>query len=158
LPANEYVRVIVNPEHLDLTVKAINPAGTQLVALESAYREQGPVEVVFISKEPTSFQLQVHSTEDNELESRYTLQIAEERAATEQDEVRVRAQQLFSEAQQTHDRGTSDSRRLAFDQFHRALLLWREAKDDRWRALTLDQIGVLGHEMGDNRQALEALQ
>jgi tetratricopeptide (TPR) repeat protein len=65
------------------------------------------------------------------------------------------AKKVFEEAQKLNQQGTADSKRRAIVKFEQALKLYREARDRRREALTLNNIGLVYSQLGEKQKALE---
>jgi CHAT domain-containing protein/Tfp pilus assembly protein PilF len=84
-----------------------------------------------------------------------TSQQAQQPATTSKETNRANAERLFKEAEQLFQQQTAESRRQAIEKWIAALLIFRAVGDATWEAITLNNIGNVYSDLGENQKALE---
>ncbi len=77
--------------------------------------------------------------------------------ATPQDEKRLAAQKLVTEAQELYAKGTAESRRKALENYQAAAAMWHVSGDKAEEAAALSDIGTVYDSLGEKQKALEFL-
>ena len=109
LEAGQYLHAVVDQQGVDVVVSLFGPsdsgAGELLTRVDRPNLRFGPEPVSWIARTPGVFTLQVYPLMKSGAAGRYGLIELEVRAAQPQDQQRVTAQQLMTEAEQLRARG-----------------------------------------------------
>jgi CHAT domain-containing protein/Tfp pilus assembly protein PilF len=157
LTTGQFAKFSAEPQDIDVSVAVIDPSGHQLLKLSSPYGAQGPVDVYILVRLSGSYKLEVEATDNNAHPGRCKVKIRELRVATARDQIRVGALELVTQAQHLREKGTAESRRLAAEKYTQALPSMKRSGDRLGEAQTLDQLGSVLNELGENQKAIHSL-
>jgi CHAT domain-containing protein len=155
LATGKYVGISVVPEELDVSVSVFAPNGHPILYRISPYGPQGPVDAFFVAKLAGVYKITVSATDNNAHRGSYQLRLDPVRKATARDELRAEAEGVISEAQQLRHMATAESRRGAIRLYGQALTLLRSTGDRPAEAQTLESLGSVHNDIGNNQKAVE---
>jgi tetratricopeptide (TPR) repeat protein len=158
LIAGQCANIVLDPQGIDLTVVLFRNDGTEVFKMESPYGAQEPISVSLVAKKSDGYTLGVRASEEGAQNGYYKIELREIRAATQQDESLAEAQKIFATGQVQHKKRTAESQQSALAQFGQAYLLFQKAGYREGEAQTLDQLGGLHDEIGDNHNAVDEMQ
>ena len=137
LRPGEYLRASIEQRGVDVAATLLDPAGGEILAVDSPTGERGVEEIFFVAERVGTYLVQVRpfsKGSGGEYEVR-----TERRAATRDDRTRAMACRTVSEADAAV--GDPASRRRAIGQFAEALELWRRSGEVYQEALTETKLG-----------------
>jgi CHAT domain-containing protein len=156
LAAGEYVRVVVEQQGVDLTVRVFHPDGRELAAVDSPHGQQGHERISLIAKEDGNYRVEVHAWATNAQGGPYEVKIHELRAATTGDRNVVAGQTAYSEAERARAQKPA-KRQEAIKKYEEALGFYRAAGEQAAEATTLTNIGVVYNQLGERQKSLQFL-
>ena len=154
LASGQFLHAVVEPRGIAVTVTLSGSDGKAMMDLAVAAGSSEPLYLV--AKEQGIYRIEIRSPEGADA-STYRVRVEELRTATPQDTNRALAQSTLAEGEQLDKEGTAASRQKAIERYENALPLWRAAGDRRGEAETLDELGGVYHDLGENRKALHYL-
>lgn len=152
LTKGQYVNVVALQKSIDLVLALFGPTGEKLSEVDTT---GGPEVLFMVAEVDGNYRLEVRASDKEAIRGLYELRITELREATTRDGVAVAAERLFEEGNKLRDQRTAESRRNAIKKYEEALPLWRDARDTRGEALTLNELGVVHSNLGEPRKAVE---
>lgn len=136
--AGQFIRVLVEPKGIDLSVSLTMPDGPQVLPIDV---RSGALESLSQRVEAgADCRLSVRALGAGTLNGSYLLRL-EERAPTEADSQRIAAERLMIESKPLVAQGSTA--RQATEKLEQALLLWRGLSDQYYEARTLYFMGRL---------------
>jgi CHAT domain-containing protein/Tfp pilus assembly protein PilF len=133
LEPGEFYGAIIDSQGAEFAATLYAPDGKQL--MRDSHR------VFTVAESPGSFRLEITPLAKGSSTGTYTLRTEGPRQATTQDQKRMLALAVFTEAQQQEKPGTRDARRQAIPRYEVSLPLWREAGDTEGEGNSLTAIG-----------------
>lgn len=140
LPADQFLRIVVEEWNLETAVTLVGPDGQTVVETADTGELQGLEPLLFVTETAGLYHLHVRAREVGAAKGRYEVRIAEQHAATAQDRQRVAAQKLFLEGKKLLAKETAEAARAAVEKFQSALPLWRAAGEQREESRTLKHL------------------
>ena len=161
LDAGEFARVTVQQLGVDVSLKLTGPNGEQLAEINNKKGQDESETLLFIAEAKGSHLLEVivakEAEESKEADAasakRYRAEIAEPRAATEQDRNRVAADRKHSEADLLRADKKPESLKQAAQKYQDAITLWRGAGDRQREADALSGLGATFSSLKEHQQA-----
>jgi CHAT domain-containing protein/Tfp pilus assembly protein PilF len=155
LKANEFVRIIVVQEGINVRIDLFKPDGLQISTTDSSNTTQGSEIILFVADVDGNYLLTVYSSDQQTISGRYEIRIQERHSALPQDRNRVMAFQSFAMGQRLFAQATAASLTEAINKFREALPFWRLLEDRKDEAVTLSQIARAYDLLGDKVRALD---
>jgi len=153
LQAGQFLRVMVEPKGIDLSVGLTAPDGKQAVAVDLA--RSGALESVSSEVEAGGdFRLTARALGAGTLTGSYLLRL-EVRAPTAEDRQRITVERLMIEAKPFAAQGSTAQR--AIEKFEQALAIWRGLGDRYFEARTLYFMGRSYSSLSQQEKAIEYL-
>jgi CHAT domain-containing protein/tetratricopeptide (TPR) repeat protein len=153
LAAGQFLRVVVEPKRIDLSVTLTGLGGKQAVAVDVA--RSGSLESLSAEAEVGGdYRLTARALGAGTLNGSYLLRL-EVRAPTAEDRQRITAERLMIEAKPLVAQGSTAQR--AIEKFERALALWRGLGERYFEARTLYFIGRAYSSLSQQEKAIEYL-
>src|SRR6185436_20716867 len=121
LAANQYVRVSVKPQPINVAVTVVAPDGKPISRFDHSTPEAEPVSIV--TTVAGEHRLEVRATATGTDNGRYEVRLDEARPATPQDRKDVAARR-HAEADRLGRQHTAQARRWATEKYREALALW----------------------------------
>jgi CHAT domain-containing protein/tetratricopeptide (TPR) repeat protein len=156
LAAGEYLHASADQRGANVRLTLFAPDERKIIEVDSPDRMQGVEPLFFVATVPGSYRLEVSTPSETTLVGRYELRIVELRQAASQDQTRAAAQALFNEAHGLSQRQAAESSQQALAKFTEALSRWQVVGDRTWEAETLNAIGAVRSDLGENQKALES--
>lgn len=153
--SGQYVHLVVEQRGVDVVVTLFGPDGRNVTEVDSPNGTQGPEPVFAIAETSGTYRVEVRSLEEDAPAGQYAVTLEELRQATRQDESRVTAERLFSEAELLRDQKSSESLQGALQKYDEALQLFHAIRNRRREAAALDSIGSTHASLGDKGRALD---
>jgi CHAT domain-containing protein/tetratricopeptide (TPR) repeat protein len=158
LSAGQYARVVVEQKGVDVVLALLGADGKPLLEADNNLSGTRGLEIVSLVAEVSgTYVFNVRSLEKDASAGRYEIRIDDLRTATKADRTRVAAERSYLAAAQLQAERTGESRRKAIERYGEALLLMREAGDQRGEAMTLTNIGMVYNLLSEPQKALEYL-
>ena len=152
LGPGQFLHAIVEAHGIAVTITLFGPDGKPMMALAVA---AGSFERLYlVAKEQGVHRIEIRSLVGAAAGS-YQVRIKKLRAATPQDANRALAQSALAEGEQLHKEGTAESKHRAIEKYENALLLWRVAGDRLGESQTLNNLGRVYDDLGEEQKALD---
>ncbi|MBO0721020.1 MAG: CHAT domain-containing protein, partial [Blastocatellia bacterium] len=119
-------------------------------------RRSGPTSFSWIALAPGRYVIAAGASDGLPHEGHFEIRLEEKKPVAAEDEIRVDAERAAAEAQSSGEKNTPETRCIALVRYNEALALWREIRDRREEAMTLNDIGLLLINSGQYTQALES--
>jgi CHAT domain-containing protein/tetratricopeptide (TPR) repeat protein len=155
LDVRQFVDLVVDQRGIDVVVVLFDPAGTQLLEVDSPNGASGPEPVQVVTVLAGNYRLEVRALDPAAAKGEYEARIVELRPATSGDSDKVAAGRLFADGNALLAQGTAESLRKAIDVFERALAVRRRHGDAAGQAEVLAQIGSAYEASDERTKALE---
>jgi len=154
LVSGQYARLSVIQQGIDAIVRVLTPEGKLLLKVDDE-GDRATEEVVFIAATAGNYRVQILPFDNSASPGRYTVQLEELRAATEDDRQRFAAELAFLEGRRLEQQRTAVSLRQAIDKFQQGLPIWRATGKRTREALALQELGLIHLLLGEATSALE---
>lgn len=151
----QFLRVLVVQHGIDVAVALIDPAGKQIVVLNSSDGDEGTESVITIAETPGIYQLGLRSVSGEAPAGRYEVKVEELRAATAKDFKLVAAERALLEAEVLRSQGTAESLTKSVEKYSQAATLYHLAGDLADEQTALNNLGSVYDDLGDKEKALE---
>ena len=155
LGEGQYVRVIVGQGQSDLSISVRSPGGDELAAFDSY--DSGAEPGSIIAARSGDYRLEVRSV-NKTASAHYDIRLEEMRAVRSEDQSRIAAEQVLTQAKQLWFAEAIDARRNGIKKYEDALPLLRGLGDRRGEAQALGGIGSFYVELGESLKAIEFLE
>ena len=155
LEQNTYLYIVCHQQGIDLALTLTDPNGSNLAQEDGPGGAWVPEVVALIIKTTGTHRLDITATPGTE-PGNYRLQLEEARPAHPGDDLRVQAEDLFTEAMHLQAQETAESRQEAIELYQQSLPLWRELGDIRAEGIVLHEVGYVLSTLGRMEQALQA--
>lgn len=155
LTAGQYLHLVVDQRGVDVTVVFLGPDGTKLLEVDTPNGTQGPESVTVVAEAAGRYRLEVRSPDQSSTRGRYEVKIENIRPATQQDRMRIRAEQAFTEAEGLRAQGKPDAIQRAIEKYDVALSAYRALSDLGEQGKISAAIGTSYGALHDTRKALE---
>jgi CHAT domain-containing protein/Tfp pilus assembly protein PilF len=156
LTSGQYLHVIVDQRGIDVVVTLFDPAGKQVIEVDSPNGTQGPEPVFAIAESSGTYRLDVRSFEKDVTAGRYEARIEELRTAVEQDKSRVAGERAFMQAELLRAQGTGASLQGAINKYEEALPPFQAIGNRSRVASILHTIGFIHYTLGHKQKALDS--
>lgn len=157
LAQEQYLRVVVEQQGLDVEVKVSGPDGKVLAEADSPNGLVGPESVSVVAQLPGIYKLEIVSDKTMP-PGAYELKVEGPREAVEADRQRVEAGRIFVEAQKLRREPSADSRAQAIEKYKVARDIWREIGDARGEGYALCGVGRAYRALGKLPEALDYME
>ena len=155
LNKGEYVRVAVTQKGVDAAVTLVGPEGKTLASVNTPNTTQGSKYLFAIAESTGNHRLEVRSQRRDAPAAKYEVRIAELRAATKDDEVRISVRDLTNEGAALRLRATAASLRQAIPKLEEAIRLSRSIGDRAQEAEAIANMGAALYSLGSFRETIE---
>ncbi|HXF40630.1 MAG TPA: tetratricopeptide repeat protein, partial [Blastocatellia bacterium] len=155
LKAGQYANFIADQKGIDIVLTLLDPDGKKLAEADSPNGTDGPESLSHVVEIKGKYILKISSLEKQAPAGRYSLRIAELRAATKQDKSRQTAERAFREAVALKSQQTAESLTKSIAKYEEALALWRAAGERDFEALALNNLAEVYYSLGNRKKALE---
>ena len=108
LKANDYLKLVVEQQGIDVVVRLLGPDGKKLAEVDSPNGTQGPEPLSSIVEQGGTYALEVESLEKTAPPGKYELKLEAVKTATGQDRARIEIEKLIAEAEQLRQAGKYD--------------------------------------------------
>ena len=154
LTSGQYVSVVVDQQSVDVSIKIFGPDGRRLGEVNGVSGLQELEQVSLVAELDGNYRLEVSPARKQAARGRYNVKVEELRVATAEDRSLVAAETLFAQARSLRRQNTEESLRGAVTKYEEALRLYRAAGERRREVNTLNALGDIYRNMGDDRKAL----
>lgn len=141
LEADQFVRVVVDQQGIDVAVELYSPDGDLILNIDSPIGRAGPENVVAVAQAAGTYRVEVRAVESGAPSGRYHLTIPELRRAQREDLERAAAERLFSEGEELRREDTDESRHRAIERYQASIEAWRRLLDPLREADALHRLG-----------------
>jgi CHAT domain-containing protein/Tfp pilus assembly protein PilF len=155
LATGQFLRVVIDQRGIDVVVTLFAADGKQIIEVDSPNGTQGPEIVSAIAETSGTYRLEVRSLEKDVLTGRYEVKVEELRRANEQDQTRLAARRVLTEAESLRLQGTAETLQQSVAKYQEALSLYRAAIDRGGEAETLSSLGSVFYALGKAQDALD---
>jgi len=125
LEAGDYVDLIADQQGVDLVVRLIDPAGREVIAIDSPNGRHGPERLEIVAEMTGRYRLELVTQRFGNSVGRYRLRIEARRAATGDDLRRAHAAGAFARADNDRRQGGRPALESAAEGYREALEIWR---------------------------------
>jgi CHAT domain-containing protein/predicted negative regulator of RcsB-dependent stress response len=153
-PTGRYLRLVIKQSGVDVVLSVYRKGGEKLIEVDKANGTRGSERLSLISDGTGEYYLQVKAREKRAVAGRYTLEAADVRPATSEDEARWSAEQSFAAGKQLLKQDTAASLAQAIEKYLEALRLWRAAGDGEGEAIALLSLANAYFTTGKLQQAV----
>lgn len=161
LAPGDFLRVVVEQNHLDARIDLSGPDGATLGERDNAVDREDPISLSFISGSGGRYRLRVGLRDRKSGPGAYTIVAETPHPASDADEKRIAAECLRTEADALRLRGSAEASRTAVELDEKSITLFREIGDRAEEAASLsretDTMGALGDLRETLTRAEEAL-
>jgi CHAT domain-containing protein/tetratricopeptide (TPR) repeat protein len=137
LATNDFLRVVVEQQGIDLVVSLLDPAGRELFVTDRRNHDSGPEPVEVVAKTTGLHRLRVSARQPG-LSGRYVVRLEERHPASPRDRTRARATGAFARGEALGVRGDFAGAEKAYQA---AFLDWNTVQDVRGMAEAQDRLG-----------------
>lgn len=143
-----FARIVVDQINIDVGITISTSSGRQIAQVDRPTGPYGPEAVSFIAPESGTYIVTI------ETELRFSdagmihVRLAERRLTSADDQSRIRAEQLCSEAEVLRSKSQEESYKQAFSMFTDAAALWHSLKEPYEVAVALYGAGITARAMG----------
>lgn len=158
LDAGQFARIVVEQQGVNVSLSLRTSAGVVLVSVDDLELLKGLEELMFVAEVSGLYRLEVraaNNADDVETAGRYTIRLAELRAATAPDRERVAAEKFLVEGRSFLSQRTAESRRRAIEKFNDGAMAFRRAGDRGREAQVTNNIGLFYSYLGEKEAALD---
>jgi CHAT domain-containing protein len=156
--AGKFVQAIAEQRGIDVSLAVFAPDGTKLLENDNAEGTQGSEKVGFVASVAGVYRLEVRSVDKDAPAGRYEIKIQEVRPASQQDDDRMAAEQIFNEAEDLRSQRNADALRKAAGKYDAAILLWRKVPDQEQEATATTNLGFTYEMLNDPQKAIATYQ
>ncbi|MEW6733030.1 MAG: CHAT domain-containing tetratricopeptide repeat protein, partial [Acidobacteriota bacterium] len=156
--ANQYFRLTVEPRELDIVLLVFDPAGNKLAEIDNPPETGVPEQVLLITESAGDYRIDVVSQDKGEKVGSYRIAIDESRIAVRQDIDRIKARQIYFEAERLRLQDRPVLIREAIRKFQESLEYWRNAGERAAEATTLARLGALCQQMNELQKSIDYYQ
>src|SRR5262245_26736110 len=153
LSSDQYLRLAVAQNGIDITVKVLGPAYKQVAEVNDVTGVRGSEPLTLIADAPGEYLVQVGTAVKTATLGRYEIKIEVLRTATEKDRSLVAAERSSVEGRRLRRQATKESLRSAIMKYEEALRLYRAMGEREREVDLLNNIGVTYQMLGDSRRA-----
>jgi CHAT domain-containing protein/Tfp pilus assembly protein PilF len=154
LSANQFLRVVVSQQGIDVVVQLFAPDSKKVMTMDSPNGLEGPETILVIAQTDGIYRIEIECP-DKSASGRYQIKIEELRTATAKDSKSVAAWLALLEADSLSRKGTSEAYRSALLKYDEALSLMVDTDDNRGKAYALYGLGFAYHALDENQKTLE---
>ena len=108
LKANDWLRLVVEQQGIDVVVRLIGPEGKTIQEVDSPNGSQGPEPLSFIIEPAGRYTLEIESFDKSAPPGNYELKLEEVKTASEEDRARIEIETLNAQAKQLQQAGKYD--------------------------------------------------
>ena len=155
LEANQFARVVVQQRGVDVALSLRTDAGVLVATADDVESPNGSEALLVVTEAAGSFKLEVSADADGETRGRYSVRLAQIRAAAPQDHERVLAERLIAKGNGLLAQRTAESRLRAIEQYKEAATAFRRAGDRNREAGAINNIGLFYFWLGEIQAAFE---
>jgi tetratricopeptide (TPR) repeat protein/CHAT domain-containing protein len=150
LQAGQFMQVVVEQKGIDVVVVLGDPGGKPIIKMDSTNGSWGLERVSLIAETAGAYHVEIRSDNGQAQLGHYKATIVELRPTVPQDEDRIAAERILTDADRHNELPPA---RIA--RYERALALYRSAGDSARLASLLDYIGQAYSAEGENQKAIE---
>jgi CHAT domain-containing protein len=154
LLSGQFVRVIVEQNHLDVALRALSPEGVVLGEVDNSADRADSLSLSLVAEREGIRRVEIRLRSRTSVAGRYTLTVEAPRAATADDGKRLAAERLLSDGDHLQARASAETSKGAMERYEKVLAAWHELGDAREEAATLGRLSDALSGQGDLRQAL----
>lgn len=152
-PAGHYLRIVVAQQGIDVEVALLSASEDVLVRVDNANGTRGAESVSLVADADSVFRVEVRPKEPKPRPAPYSISIAEQRLATEDDAKRVRAERALASGESLRAEGTLNSYREAISKYEEAYRLW-QGLEPAWVATALLDMGKANYYLLNMEEAV----
>src|ERR1700733_1599552 len=152
--AGEFLHVMAEQKGIDVVLEILDSKGITVVSMDSPNRDFGPEPASVIANENGTYQVKVAAKPGYLVGGKYQLELLRLGLPTNQDRLRLEAEDVFRRAVADDRAGTKESREHAISEYTAANGIWQKLNEPVEEALGLHRIGLALAASGDNQKAL----
>jgi CHAT domain-containing protein/tetratricopeptide (TPR) repeat protein len=150
---NQFCRLKLEPNGLDLSATVRSPAGDKLAEVTNRAGDWNPISLTWMGSVEGDYSLQVALR--GKIAGPYRVTLTDLRVSEPADAERISAERIFAEGRQLRSQGARAALIQAIDRFQSAAAAWRKLKDLHGEADALLQIGSIYNGLSDPKKAME---
>jgi CHAT domain-containing protein/tetratricopeptide (TPR) repeat protein len=155
LAAGEYLRLALEASGIRIRTKILDPNGS--IIREDPCRLAETTQLSLIAEDSGVYHLEARGVgADGDAKGRFLLRIDEKRVSTAQDQARIRAETLFSEADELRLEYEEDKSRRAIERYDLAAEAWLMARELEQAARAQERIGTVHLDRAEFQDAIAA--
>ena len=154
---NQFVKVILDQHGLDVATTVYDPTPNAVAVIDGPTGSLGRESVSLVAHVPGTYTLVVSSSDTTTLSSSFEIKLVEQREATSDDEVFVKALWQLSSAELLTEEEGDPPHECALQQLKEALPVFSKFGDRHSEAETLNYVGNALIKLPRSREALEYL-
>ena len=154
LRSGEFCHLEVAQNHLDATVRIVSAQGVVLAEVDNAIDREEPLSLSILAARGGIHRVEIRLRSRRTASGQYRIVIKPAHEPTADDQKRLAAERLRSEADRMLTRGDAGTSKEALGHCERALAAWREIGDRREEAATLGRMSDALGGLGELRPAL----
>ena len=158
LKANEFVRLVLVQQGIDVVVRLLDAAGKELAVVDSPNGNRGEEVLFWVGKQSARLQVEVKALDEKAAAGKYQLMWKEARQSTPEDDKRITAQQHVQAGNQWREQQKTDAYLQALMEYQAAVMLWREASEAQQVAHVGLLLGWTVAHLGEKEKAGKALE
>ena len=143
LTAGQYLHVTIDQRGIDAVVVLRGPDGAQLKEMDGVSGLLGAEELSWEAAVSGGYTLEVRARARQANAGRYELKAEKTPEATAKDRARIAAERLMMEGRLAQREGRGEALERAIKRYGEAVEKWREAKERKSEAQTLNRLGVV---------------
>jgi CHAT domain-containing protein/Tfp pilus assembly protein PilF len=151
LRRDEYLRVVVEQQGINVIVTLRSPSGVELVRLD-LFEEIGPEPVSYVAPEAGEYRLEVRAFHSRAAAGRYLVRCLVKTKTAPENEIKMAAERSLVNARALHMGGEPKKALVAFQ---RSLLQSSKLDDKYWQAYALRYMAYAYRNLGDRTKAMD---
>lgn len=158
LVAGQFLQFVVQQQGIDVVLTIFDAERTKLFEVDRPNGSRGRETISMIAHSAGRYLIQIRSLESVAAQGQYQLTVGTPRMARPQDQTRIAAEKIVSEAEAIRAKASAGFFRQAVERFEQAADLWRSLNEPYEEAVALYGAGISYSSLGDNQRAIENLE
>ena len=154
----QFAHLIITQLGIDVVIDIYNPELKRVAHIDRPNSARGREGLSILADKDGEYVLRLHSLEPSVNQGRYMIRVDEIRTKRSDDDKRVFAEKLVSDAEELRAKGGVSDLQHAVYQFGKAVDLWRELRDSYEECVALYGLGLAQRSSNDNQQAIATFQ
>lgn len=142
-------------QKVDVIVTVLDSNRKKIQEVDNPFGIQLAETIRQIPETDTEYFLEVKILDPKSKPGRYTISLEILRLATEEDRLRMTAENLFADADVLANKRTAESYKLSEEKFQQSLPLFQQLKDKRREHYVVDRLARIANNIGDKKKSQE---